>query len=264
MDQNKLLFDQDMSEPESLEFSGFRTVVFSKRCQHSKVNQDSIGIFAPSKKTLVMCLADGAGGHKNGGEASKYAIEEFSGKEESLKDPKQRRLEILESFENANNKIIDNLQGAATTLVVAGVENDRARFYFAGDSIALVIGGRGKLKYRTWGHNPVDMGIQAGILSADTYDNDDLRHVVTNIMGLKQLHIECSVSIDLDPRDTVLLCSDGLYDNIKVDEICEIIADKDINEAAVTLAELALKRMNSEKPEFSKYDDLSFVLYQKK
>ena len=263
MQDSNLLFDQNMQTPLEINDSESNLVVFSKKCELSKNNQDSIGVFSSGNNGVVIALADGAGGHKMGAEASKLLIEELSARSNKFEFSRQSRLEIIEGIEKANFDMLDSLPGSASTLVVAEVSKDSARIYFAGDSIALVVGGRGKLKYRAYGHNPIDMGIQAGILEEDAYDELGLRHYVTNIVGSRQLHIECSVPISLDPRDTILICSDGLYDNIKVEEICEIISDKDINTAAKSLLELANQRMNSENSEFSKHDDLSFVLYQK-
>jgi protein phosphatase len=264
MEPSNLLFDQNMQLPLELDDGSANVVVFSRKCELSENNQDSIGVFNAGKEGVVLALADGAGGHKSGAEASKLLIQELSTRSKNFKYSSKSRLEIIEGIEKANFDMLDNLPGSASTVVVAEVNDDSARIYFAGDSIALVIGGRGKLKYRAYGHNPVDMGIQAGILDEGTYDEQGLRHYVTNIVGSKQLHIECSVPISLDPRDTILICSDGLYDNIKVEEICEIVSDKDIKEAAKALFELAEERMKSDKSEFSKHDDLSFVLYQKK
>lgn len=264
MIESKLLFDENMDTPIAYEYEDSKVVVFSRKCKLSKVNQDSIGIIADGKKSKILCLADGAGGHKSGAEASKLVIEKVEKYLNKSISPRQRRLEIIEAIEKSNDDIMGAYPGAATTLVIAEVSRDMTRVYFAGDSICLVIGGRGKLKYRTYGHNPVDLGIQAGILSEDDYDEHGMRHYVTNILGSKQLHIECSVAINLDPQDTVLICSDGLYDNIKIEEICEFVGGKNIDDAAESLYRLAKTRMSSEQQDYSKYDDLSFVLYQKK
>ena len=163
---SQLMFDQNMSEPVNFEFDDSKVVAFSKKCELSKNNQDSVGIFSTDKGSLVIGLADGAGGHKSGAEASRIVIEELKTINRSLIDSRLRRLEIIEAFESSNKKLLDTYPGAASTLVVAEIDKNscKARVYFAGDSIALVIGGRGKLKYRTYGHNPVDLGIQAGIL----------------------------------------------------------------------------------------------------
>lgn len=254
--------NSDMSQPLSLTDESSRAIIFTKKCHGSKGNQDSLGYMKLDCGGSILCLADGAGGHKGGAAASMTVVNQLTNRNYAKHFSSQNRIEIIEGFEESNNLILRDVPGAASTLVVAEIDHDRARFYFAGDSIALVVGGRGKLKYRTYGHNPVDLGIQAGILDEDVYDENEMRHYVTNIIGSKQMHIEASVNIPLDPRDTILICSDGLYDNMKIEEICQILGDHDLDQAAKMLVDLANKRMISEKSEYSKYDDLSFILYK--
>jgi PPM family protein phosphatase len=254
--------DTDMSQPVSLEDKWSKTVAFTKKCEGSKSNQDALGFAKFDDGGTILCLADGAGGHKGGAAASKIVVNQILNRKYAMQFSSQNRIEIIEGFEESNNRLLEDVPGAASTLVVAEIDENRARFYFAGDSIALVVGGRGKLKYRTYGHNPVDLGIQAGLLDEDFYDENEMRHYVTNIIGSKQMHIEASVNISLDPRDTILICSDGLYDNMKIEEICKIIGENDLEEAANLLISLAKKRMNSQKSEYSKFDDLSFFLYK--
>lgn len=262
--QSEIYLDQDMTISESLFLADCELQVFSKKCHDRSDNQDAIVVVGHEDGPVVVGLADGAGGHKNGAWASKVAMEALRSSLSGASTAQERRVQILDAFEEANNRIIRDANGAATTMVVAEVSENKARVYFAGDSICLVVGGRGKLKYRTYGHNPVDLGIQAGLLDEDVYDEQGLRHIVTNMLGSKQLHIESSVQLSLDPKDTLLICSDGLYDNVKLEEICSILSGSDLTKIADTLQTKASQAMHSQDDEFSKHDDLSFVLVRRK
>jgi serine/threonine protein phosphatase PrpC len=66
-------------------------------------------------------------------------------------------------------------------------------------------------------------------------------------------------------HDTVLLASDGLFDNVFADEIIEIIRRGPLSAAADRLMAIAGKRMMARigtKP--SKPDDLTVVLYRRR
>ncbi|MEM6472445.1 MAG: hypothetical protein AAF802_22980 [Planctomycetota bacterium] len=61
----------------------------------------------------------------------------------------------MDAIEQANAEILDCQTSSATTLTVAEVHNGTARIYQVGDSAAVVIGGRGAIRYRTISHSPV-------------------------------------------------------------------------------------------------------------
>jgi len=70
--------------------------------------------------------------------------------------------------------------------------------------------------------------------------------------------------IELRPRDTVLVASDGLVDNVHLDEIIERIRKGPLLDGARALASLAYYRMaNGEGRQPSKPDDLSLLLFRK-
>ena len=70
--------------------------------------------------------------------------------------------------------------------------------------------------------------------------------------------------MELRPRDTVLVASDGLTDNVHLDEIVERIRKGSLADGATSLMSLATRRMARESAGFpSKPDDLSLILFRK-
>jgi len=90
------------------------------------------------------------------------------------------------------------------------------------------------------------------------------RHLVSNFVGTSEMRIEIGPGLMLNPRDTVLLASDGLMDNVHLHEITEVIRKGPLAAAAASLSGLARRRMTVETlHQPSKPDDLSFILFRK-
>ena len=82
-------------------------------------------------------------------------------------------------------------------------------------------------------------------------------------MGASDMRIEIGSRQPIAARDTLLLASDGLFDNVLQDEIIEIVRKGPVAEAARALWILARSRMDgtdTSKP--SKPDDFSAILFR--
>jgi serine/threonine protein phosphatase PrpC len=227
-------------------------------------NEDAIAVAAVDDDTAVLVLADGAGGHGNGGPAARVAVEAVVRELTSL-DSTPIRGAILNGFEAANTAITEQLPGAATTLAVAEISDHRIRTYHAGDSGVCVIGGRGRIKLQTVFHSPTGYAVEAGMLNEEDALAHDERHLVSNLVGTGQMSVEIGSHMSLAPRDTVVLASDGLFDNLYIDEISACVRKNDLDQACRRLIEATLSRMTETTPERpSKPDDLTVVLYRRR
>ncbi len=140
----------------------------------------------------------------------------------------------------------------------------RLLLYLAtGDSESLVVGQRGKVKFQTVSHSPVGYAVEAGVLEPEEGMEHEDRHVISNYVGMSGMRVEMTTAITLAPRDTVVLASDGLWDNLHVTEVAEIVRKGPLLNAASTLAQRCLERMRGGHPTISgKPDDLTLILYR--
>ena len=106
--------------------------------------------------------------------------------------------------------------------------------------------------------------MEAGFLDRKDALHHEERHLVSNFIGTTDMRIDMGAEVKLKPRDTVLLASDGLTDNIHAHEIVEIIRKGPLSAAIDSISNLARRRMSVEsKHQPSKPDDLSVILFRK-
>jgi serine/threonine protein phosphatase PrpC len=210
-----------------------------------------------------LAVADGLGGRPGGADAAEAAIAALadavalSATEESL------QAGIIKGFEKANEAILALATGAASTMIVLEVDGRAARTYHVGDSLALVVGQRGRKKFETVAHSPVGYAVEAGMLSQREAMHHRHRHLVSNIVGSAEMRIEVGPVVNLKSHDTVLLASDGLFDNLHMEEIIKMIRSGPLEEVAGRLVEAAQHRMASKGTQQpSKPDDLSFMVFR--
>ncbi len=257
--------DSAMESPELLDLASGASAVFSTRCPGNKaVNEDSATVIPISKSSAIIAIADGMGGCPAGDEASRLTIallQEMA--QDSEDDDGSLRAVILDAFEAANTAVRELGVGAGTTLAVVEIHEDAVRAYHVGDSMAYVIGGRGKIKHHTIAHSPIGYGVESGLLDRAGAIHHADRYLVSNYIGSESMHIQIGPIVSLSARDTVLVASDGLVDNLHADEIAAAISQGSLESAAQQLAQQALQRMIAPaRNEPSKPDDLSFIAYR--
>ena len=133
------------------------------------------------------------------------------------------RIGIINGFESANEEVLALALGAATTLTVVEFDGQLVRYFHVGDSLSLLTGQRGKIKMQSMPHSPVGYAVEAGLLDETDAMHHEQRHVISNVIGSVDMHIEMGSAVELSPRDTLLLASDGLTDNLHMPEIVECI-----------------------------------------
>jgi serine/threonine protein phosphatase PrpC len=228
-------------------------------------NEDSAAIIQLGDDSLVLAVADGVGGSVAGREASNAAVRTLSRLLTKLPDETpQLRPAILDAVEAANKAVLGIARGAATTLVVAQLDATKLRSYHVGDSELLAVGQRGRIKQRVVPHSPTGFAVEAGLLDEDEAVQHDQRHILFNVIGSAEMRVEVGPQLQLATRDTVLLASDGLFDNLYIDEIVDTIRSGPLKEAADKLVARVQARMHGEDKATQpcKPDDLTIVLFR--
>ncbi len=183
--------------------------------------------------------------------------------EKAAEQQQPLREAILDGFELANHIIISQGTGAATTLAVVEVQGNIIRPYHVGDSMIVLTGQRGRKKLQSVAHSPVGYAVESGMLDVNDAVHHEERHYISNVVGAKDMRIEIGTALKMAKLDTLILASDGLFDNLYLDEIVDAIRVGDISNAADEILLHARQRMA--KPESGlpcHPDDLTFIIFR--
>lgn len=250
----------------TLSVAGGQLVAYSCRApEKTSSNEDAVAIVPFGDDAAVLVVADGAGGMPGGRRASQTAVSELAGSvTASFAESVLMRTAVLNGIEAANRAILEMGTGAATTLTVVAIEGRSARTFQIGDSEALVVGNRGLIRAQTMAHSPTGFAVEAGFLDQREALHHEERHLVSNFLGTADMRIDMGAAVEMQARDTVMLASDGVTDNVHRDEVIEIIRKGPLPAAIDALIRLAAHRMRVDSnSQPSKPDDLSVILFRK-
>lgn len=255
------------AESQAADVGGGSVVAFTERAPYKDTeNEDTVAVIPWGPESVVLVVADGAGGLPAGKRASLTAVSSLvEALSVAMSETMVLRTAILDGLEAANEAVLRLSNGSATTMTVVTIEGQLARSYQIGDSEALVVGQRGRIKLQTTAHSPTGFAVEAGFLDEREALHHEERHLVSNFLGTTDMKIDIGTPVELRPRDTVLVASDGLMDNVHVQEIIEHVRKGPAVAAVDAVVELARRRMqsnNSNEP--SKPDDLSLIVYRKR
>ncbi len=261
-----LLDGSDRPETKQVVMGGGQLVAFTARAPDKLTeNEDTVAGIPWGPDACVLVVADGAGGLPAGKRASLLAVRALAESlNVSLGKTTLLRTAILNGIEAANAAVMAEARGSATTMTIVTIEGHLARSYQVGDSEALIAGQRGRVRLQTLPHSPTGFAVEAGFLNEREALHHEERHLVSNFVGNSDMRIDVGAGVVLNPRDTVLLASDGLTDNVHVTEVVDRMRRGALDVAADRIVSLAARRMadpESLKP--CKPDDLSLILFRK-
>ncbi|MCZ6816260.1 MAG: protein phosphatase 2C domain-containing protein [Planctomycetota bacterium] len=297
--EHMLFVGRSLPREESFDIAGGRVVVYTAAAPAPGEsdattcgNEDAALVVSIDETKGVLAVADGMGGRPAGEQASALtlraisaSIREFHVAAESTGRGnggpgdggsgsavrRRRRVEpngalrepILNGFELANKTVGLLGLGAGTTLAVVEIDRGTIRPYHAGDSMILVVGQRGKIKLQTVSHSPVGYAVEAGMLEASEAMHHESRHLISNMIGTSEMRIEIGPVVDLLPKDTLLLASDGLFDNLHIEEIVDLMRRGKPESGAQRVVELCHTRMRGQETGSpSKPDDLTLITFR--
>ncbi|MDH3283847.1 MAG: protein phosphatase 2C domain-containing protein [Acidobacteriota bacterium] len=261
-----LFLGREMERPELIPFlDGTAAIYTAPSPGRTTPNEDASALIARDADSGLIVVADGAGGTRGGGDASRIAVETLARTVlAGAADGSALRVSVLNGIEQANHAIAELGTGAATTVVIAQIKSGELRPYHAGDSVVMLVGARGKVKHQNVAHGPVGYAVEAGMLDQKEAMVHEERHLVSNFVGSEDMMIEVGPRFRRAALDTLLVASDGLSDNLYLEEIVERMRRGPLHEAATKLVSICRHRMSSpDTNQPSKPDDLTIVLFRK-
>lgn len=244
--------------------AGYQIAVYTAPVREAALNEDAAAAFALADGSLLGMVADGMGGMPQGARASALLVDSVR-TSLAAADERSLRARLIDAIDDANDRIQALGVGAGSTLAAVEISDHVLRSCHVGDSMILVVGKRGRIKLETVSHSPVGYAVEAGLLDRDDALHHDERNVVSNMVGFPDMRIEIGPGIGLAPLDTVVLASDGLFDNLYVEEIVDIVRRGRIGQAMARLADACERRMHAPvAKEPSKPDDLTFMLLRRR
>ncbi len=261
----QLFFQAEMPRGEIYPIAAGRAGVLSTRSPDKTTpNEDAAALVPRNGHAGILVVADGMGGLPAGEQASSLAVRELLRRiEEAPAEDPSLRVAILDGLERANRAVSELGVGAGTTMAIAEIQGRTVRPYHVGDSMILVVGQRGKIKLQTVSHSPVGYAVESGLLDETEAMNHADRHLVSNMLGAADMRIEVGSTIELARYDTLLLASDGLFDNLHLHEIVERIRKGPLEKVISILAEYCRDRMQGGRDgQPSKPDDLTFIAFR--
>lgn len=206
-------------------------------------NQDAYYVDPEGRFFIV---ADGMGGHAGGEEASRIATEEIQSCLGANWDSSIPSTQLLEAaLLQANEAILHDQQthperaDMGTTAVVVLFRDIDSLVAHVGDSRLYRLRGS-QLDQVTEDHTWVARALKVGDITLDEARIHPFRHVLSRCLGREDLnHIDVQ-KLDIKPGDRLLLCSDGLTEELIDDKIATYMQECPMLEkAAFALIEAA-------------------------
>ena len=192
------------------------------------VNQD-----LPLERPNLYAVADGMGGHVGGEVAARVAVETLEQAFE--REPTVEGL--LEAFSEANtavwheSQVNADLRGMGTTLTAVALVGGTAggdvlALANVGDSRAYLFSG-GAITQVTDDHSLAEERMRQGEMTEEEAAVHPQRHILTRALGVSS-QVEADMwELELRTGDRLLLCSDGLTNEVGSDEMAAILGEVD-------------------------------------
>jgi serine/threonine protein phosphatase PrpC len=193
-------------------------------------NEDAFVISPP-----LFAVADGMGGAKAGEIASRLAAA-------AVREEEGGRADVGELIREANRRVFERARddasasGMGTTMTVALVEDDHVTIGHVGDSRAYRLRD-GELEQLTEDHSLVAELVRSGRLSPEEAEMHPQRSVITRALGTEADVDVDTFTVDAQPGDVFLICSDGLTTMVGDERIVTAVTEHrdDLERAAKQL-----------------------------
>ncbi len=187
-------------------------------------------------QTRVIVLCDGMGGHGHGEVASKIVAESVfetlahSSKEFSADDLQYALDNALITLNNVDT--YNDSKKMGTTLVVAVINNNNVLVGHVGDSRCYLFDENCIKKFRTKDHSKVAEAVEAEILTEEEAFTSQYKNILTRSVMAGKMDVKIDIDrLDVNNKDRLLLCTDGVVDALRDDELAAILVNRNVDEA---------------------------------
>jgi protein phosphatase len=233
-----------------------------------KNNEDSFAVSACVKDdgrntpVVLAVLSDGIGGHRAGEVASEMAVNRISQRVVES-DGKQILETIRFAIQEAGQEIYEHAQadetrhGMGATCATACIVGNRLYTATVGDSRIYLMRGQNIIQLSV-DHTWIQEALEAGIMTPDQVEGHPNAHVIRRYLGSPTVpDVDLRLTLrEGEPRedalanqglpllneDMVLLCSDGLSDLVRSDEILNVCHSYPLDQVPQALIDLANAR----------------------
>lgn len=240
---------------------GLRVGYATHRGMVREVNEDSYLVLTQPAIAAglgaLLVVADGMGGHQAGDMASGEVIRNlntlFSSSlyQEQIGYNPQREdyyvVVLKEVLEQINERLYNlatsrsELQGMGTTGSVALLVNHRLYLGHVGDSRIYLLRG-GQFQQLTHDHSWVAEQVEMGLMTPEQAAAHPKRNLLTRCLGNSPVLRVERTTLEVQPGDILLLCSDGLHGIVRDDEIARVLMAAGPQPACDYLIDMANRR----------------------
>lgn len=219
-------------------------------------NEDS---FAVDNETGLYVVCDGVGGRSAGEVASQMAVDVIKGYMSSDRDTDDsflgtydktlsKKTNLLGSAVRLANKVVHeastskpSLRGMGSTVVAAFVDGNTVSLAHAGDSRAYLLRD-GSIRQLTDDHSLVNEQLKKGLITKEQARNSDVKNIITRALGPDpEVEVDLAEQ-ELESGDRIVLCSDGLSNMVRDEDILSIVDSAErIDRACLDMIKLANK-----------------------
>ncbi len=204
-----------------------------------KPNEDSLfavkgvrSLNGQMQQVGLFVVADGMGGHANGQDASRLAIQTIIDYmlprlvhvEETSETPEKL---LVDSVQQANQAVhehnVKNGADMGTTVTATLIIDTTAHVANVGDSRTYLYRTSNGLSKVTRDHSVVASLVDAGIIKPDDIYTHPKRNQIYRSLGEKPFVEVDPFDVQLQAGDKMLLCSDGLWDMVRDPEIQRVL-----------------------------------------
>lgn len=199
-----------------------------------------LGVAKLAAKGHLAVVADGVGGAQAGERVSRHAVEYVADGYYDGQHP-DAGINLKRAVESANHWLHDLIRRdpasshSATTLTAAAIQGGKLHVAHVGDSRAYLIRS-GKITQITKDHTLAQEKFEAGqIQRREDIPHDPGHSTLTRSLGTgPQVQVDL-MQQPLEPGDIIVLCSDGLYDELSDNEIRTVAERQSPKKAVSTL-----------------------------